>query len=66
MTIEEIDSEEERQTRVKKKKKKKNETLGMEDMEINKPHASASSGARGSTDQILQPDGDVDGAALNT
>ena len=49
-TIEEIDSEEERQTRLKKKK----ETLGMDDtMDIHNPHASASSGARGSTDQIL-------------
>ena len=52
MAIEEIDSEEERQTRLRKKK----ETLGMDEtMEIHKSHASASSGAGGSTDQIPQP-----------
>ena len=52
MAIEEIDSEEERQTRLRKKK----EALGMDEtMEIQKSHASASSGARCSTDQIPPP-----------
>ena len=52
MEIEEIGSEEERQTRLRKKK----ETLGMDEtMETHQSHASASWGARGSTDQIPQP-----------
>ena len=52
MEIEEIGSEEERQTRLRKKK----ETLGMDEtMETHQSHASATSGARGSTDQIPQP-----------
>ena len=52
MAIEEIDSEEDRQTRLRKKK----EALRMgETMEIHMSHASASSGARSSTDQIPPP-----------
>ena len=52
LAIEEIDSEEETQTRLRKKR----ETLGMEQtMKIQKSHASATSGARGSTDPIPQP-----------
>ena len=59
LAIEEIDSEEERQTRLnnkKKNKKKKKETLGMdESMEILKAHALSSSGAWSSTDQLPPP-----------
>ena len=52
MAIEETDSKEERQARLRRKK----ETLGMDEtMEVHKTHGSASSGARGSTDQIPQP-----------
>ena len=52
MATEEIDAEEERQTRMRKKKG----TLGMDEtMEVRKSHASASSGARGSTDPIPRP-----------
>ena len=51
MAVEEIDSEEDRQTRLRKK-----ETLGMDEtMEVRKSHPSASSGARGFTDPIPQP-----------
>ena len=52
VAIEEIDSEEARQTRLKKKQ----ETLGVDKtMEIQESHASGSSGARISTDQIPPP-----------
>ena len=52
MAIEEIDSDEERRTRLRRKK----ETLEMDDtVETHKTHGSEGSDARGSRDPITQP-----------